>query len=140
MALPNQRPDELVGPQIIHTPSGDEMVILPKAAFDALVARLAGRDPTEAEEEAGVARIVAATNGQTALSAEAWDRIDAGQNPLLVIRRERGHTQAAVAAATGISQAQLSKLENDEAQGSVATLSALAAFLKVTVDDLLRHG
>ena len=58
-------------------------------------------------------------------------------NPVRVWREHRGQTATALAAAAGLSNFQLSAIENGESSGSVATLRRLASALQVTVDDLL---
>ena len=46
-------------------------------------------------------------------------------------------TATDLAAAAGISNSQLSAIENGESKGSVAALQRMAEVLQVTVDDLL---
>ena len=58
-------------------------------------------------------------------------------NPVRVWREHRAMTATKLAAAAGISNSQLSAIENGESSGSVAALQRVAKALQVTVDDLL---
>ena len=59
------------------------------------------------------------------------------ENPVRVWREHRSMTATELAAAAGISNSQLSAIENGESSGSVAALQRIANVLEVTVDDLL---
>jgi DNA-binding XRE family transcriptional regulator len=60
-----------------------------------------------------------------------------GIHPIVVWRDKRELTQAALAAAVGISASHLSEIEHRQKGPSVDVLQRLAAVLQVTVDDLL---
>ncbi|EJW11266.1 transcriptional regulator, XRE family [Rhodovulum sp. PH10] len=125
-------------PQIIETEAG-EIVVMSRADYDELVRR-AG--PTEAEEDAGTARIVAErcarlTSGEeTTIPHEVVVRMDA-ENPVLVLREWRGLTQRELAEAVGTSQGYLSDLENGRRTGSPDVLARIARHLGVPLDLLV---
>ncbi|RZJ42340.1 MAG: XRE family transcriptional regulator [Brevundimonas sp.] len=123
-------------PQIITTPSGDELVVLPRADYDALIA---ARDD-EAENAADVAAFDAAM-------AELGAARDAGVDPILppdvsaailrgasrltAWRKHRGLTQVQLAAAAGIGQGYLSQIEKGKRTGPSGTVAALAGALGI---------
>jgi ribosome-binding protein aMBF1 (putative translation factor) len=119
--------------QFIHTESGEELVVLSRRAYDAL---LASAGDAAAENRAG-ARILAETQGQTALPDAVWERIDAGEHPIRAVREWRGLTQAALAAEVGLAQGYISGLESRRREGSASTLRQIAKVLGVSLDDLM---
>ena len=60
-----------------------------------------------------------------------------GQNPIKVWREYRRLTQQQLAAAAGISAAYLSHIETGKRNGATAVLTALAAALQVSLDDIV---
>jgi len=121
-------------PQIVHTPAGEEMVVLPKADFEALISRAEDAEDILAAERS-LARIAA---GQEELitGAEIDAYLDA-PTPLAFWRKKRGLTQAALAKEVGVTQAYLSEIESGKKEASVGVLRDLAKALKVTVDELV---
>ena len=59
-----------------------------------------------------------------------------GANPVKLWREYRGLTQKVLAGAAGISVPYLSQLESGKRKGSIEVLSAIAAKLGVTLDDI----
>lgn len=116
--------------QIITTESGEEMVVLARRDYDALLARAGDA----AGEDAMTARIVARTAGETAIPASVWEAVEAAPSPIGPLRQWRGLTQEALAAAAGISQGYLSALERGRKTGDVHTLRAVADALGVGLD------
>jgi DNA-binding XRE family transcriptional regulator len=118
--------------QIVKTPSGDEMVVIPKAEYDALL-RLAAE---AAEDAADVAAYDAA---MAEIAADPDSRLPAaisgfmlkGDRLLAAIRKWRGLTQVEVSAAAGIAQGYLSDLEAGRRHGSVETLRSLSKAMNV---------
>jgi DNA-binding XRE family transcriptional regulator len=118
--------------QIVKTPSGDEMVVIPKAEYDALL-RLA----TEAAEDA--ADVAAYDAAMAEIAADPDSRLPVeisgfmlkGDRLLAAIRKWRGLTQVEVSAAAGIAQGYLSDLEAGRRHGSVETLRSLAKAMNV---------
>lgn len=60
-----------------------------------------------------------------------------GANPMRVWREYRGLSQGDLAAEAGISASYLSQLESGKRTGTAEVLSAIAAALDVTIDDLI---
>jgi transcriptional regulator with XRE-family HTH domain len=73
---------------------------------------------------------------QEFVPAEIADRLIAGERPVKVWRGYRGMTQKQLADAAGISKPYLSQIENGLRDASIGVLRALAAALKVDLDDL----
>jgi hypothetical protein len=92
--------------QIIHT-DGEDLVVIPRSDYEALLARAGD----EASEDAATARIVAATDAKiargedVALPATVWAAIESGEHPVRAIRKYRGLTQMDVARLAGFVKA-----------------------------------
>ena len=118
--------------QIIRTPAGEEMVVLPRAEYDALIAaaEAAGED---AEDVALYdARKADLASGRDAALPEAVSRLLLRSNSRLkAIRMWRGLTQTELAKQAGIGQGYLSDMESGRRPVSAEALSALAARLDV---------
>ncbi len=65
------------------------------------------------------------------------ERLIAGENPVKVWRDHRGMTQARLAEAAGLDQADVSRIERGQREPSTRTLRALGKALDVMVDDLI---
>jgi len=121
-------------PQIIQTPSGEELVVLPKAEYDALLQRA----DAEAEDEDDIAmydaRKAELAAGGAVLPAEVSAAILRGESRLKAIRNWRGHTQLYLNFKTGIGQGYLSDLETGRRTGSPETIAKLAQALNVPVE------
>ncbi len=65
------------------------------------------------------------------------ERLIAGENPVKVWRGYKGMTQADLAEAAGLDQADVSRIERGKREPSGRTLRALADALDVTVGDLI---
>lgn len=117
----------------ITTPAGEEMVLLSSADFDRL---------TEAAEQ--LADIAAydqvkrrqASGEEEMLPAEMVGRLVEGESPLRVWREHRGLSASELAERAGLSQAFVSQIETGKREGSLASMSALARALGITLDDL----
>jgi DNA-binding XRE family transcriptional regulator len=118
--------------QIVKTPSGDEMVVIPKAEYDELL-RLA----TEAAEDAAdvaaydAAMAEIAADPDSRLPVEISGFLLKGDRLLTAIRKWRGLTQVEVSTAAGIAQGYLSDLEAGRRHGSLETLRSLAKAMDV---------
>lgn len=119
--------------QTIVTPSGERLVVLPEAEFDALVAAV--EDAGDAAAVAGF-RAKLARGEEELVPAAVVDRILAGESRVRVWREHRGLTSTALAEKAGIGQAFLSQIETGKREGTVETLRRIAAALGVTLDDL----
>jgi DNA-binding XRE family transcriptional regulator len=119
-------------PQIIHSPSGEEMVILSKADYDALLERLA-----DADEEAEDIRIyderkaALAAGSDQVLPAKVSELIHRGDSRLRAVRKWRGKNQETLANAVGISQPYLSALERNSRPLSEDLVTTIAEWLEV---------
>ncbi|MEW6643624.1 MAG: helix-turn-helix transcriptional regulator [Pseudomonadota bacterium] len=120
-------------PDIIKTPSGDQMVIMPLSEYERLVA---------AAEDAADARIYDKIKAkldageEELLPAEMVDRLLSGESRVRVWREHRGMTVKALAEAAGVTQPYLSQIETGKREGTIETFKKLAAALRVDIDDI----
>jgi DNA-binding XRE family transcriptional regulator len=117
-------------PQIITSPSGEELVVLPRRDYEDLVDALAARK-VEAALAAGREEL---------LTAEEAAALVAAPTPLAFWRKKRGKTQSQLAAEIGVSQNFLSDLELGKAKGDVTLYGKLARCLELSIDDLALEG
>jgi Helix-turn-helix len=121
-------------PQIIRTPSGEELVVLPRADYEALL----DRADCEAEDADDVAiydaRKAELAAGSVVLPPEVSAAIVRGDSRLKAIRLWRGETQLQLTDKTNISQGYLSDLESGRRTGAPETLAKLAQALDVPVE------
>ncbi len=117
----------------IVTPSGERLVVLPEAEFNALVAAA-----EDAEDRAAVAsfRHKLEHGGEELVPAPIADRILSGESRVKVWREYRGLSAAALAAAAGVPESFLAQLETGQQKGTAETLRDMASILNVTPDDL----
>jgi DNA-binding transcriptional regulator YiaG len=111
--------------QIIRMPDGGELVVMPKADYEAL---LAGSDAEDAADAALFnERMAELANGETvALPPEVSTAMLQGASLLAALRKWKGMTQQDVCSRINIGQGYLSDLESGRRAGSPATLQALA--------------
>jgi DNA-binding XRE family transcriptional regulator len=127
--------EQMGKPQIIHT-EGEDLMVIPRSEYEALLARAGD----EASEDAATARIVAATDAKiargedVALPATLWAAIESGEHPVRAIRKYRGLTQIDVAERAGLRQGYIADIEAGRKTGSAASLKAIAAALAVPLD------
>jgi DNA-binding XRE family transcriptional regulator len=128
-----------MGVQIIRTESGEELVVLPRREYVALLAR-AGDEAAE-DEMTGIlvdeTKAAIARGEEVALPEAVWQAIEAGESPVKVLRKHRGLTQAELAAVAGVSQGYVAELEAGRKTGAPETLKALARALGVPLDVLV---
>lgn len=116
--------------QIITSPSGEQMVVLSKEEFDLMAAN-------QFDEDAETVRIyresmAAIERGDDiALPEAVWDRLEARESPVRVLRDFRAMTQKELAEAAGISQSYLSEIERGTREGTLSTIKAIAKALAV---------
>jgi DNA-binding XRE family transcriptional regulator len=113
-------------PQIITSPSGEELVVVPRRDYEDLV-------------DASVARradAALASGREELLTAEETAALVAASAPLVFWRKKRGKTQTQLARLVGVSQNFLSDLERGKATGDVTLYAKLARCLDVSIDDL----
>ena len=114
-------------PQIIRTPSGDEMVIVPRAEYEAL--RAAAEEALEDDEDLAIARRRWEEwngSGRLATPPEVAQRILEGHHVLQAFREHRGLSIEDLAARTIIDPFHIRAIEGRETVGNEPTMSALA--------------
>lgn len=117
--------------QIIRSPSGEEMVVLPRAEYEAL---LAAASPEEDADDVAIydARKAAlAGEAQGRLPAEVCALLLRSNSRLKAIRLWRNVSQVDLARLAGIGQGYLSDIENGRRSGSAEVLQTLARKLDV---------
>src|SRR6266851_5788724 len=99
--------------QIIHT-DGEDLVVIPRRDYEALLARAGD----EASEDAMTARIVEATDAKIARGEDVapptavWAAIESGEHPIRAIRKYRGLTQIDVAEQARLRQSYIADMMN----------------------------
>jgi DNA-binding XRE family transcriptional regulator len=120
-------------PQIIKTAGGEELVVLARADYEALLA--AADDALE--DAADIAMYDKCKSEMLADGDDAFLPPDVslmmlqGDGLLKALRRSRGLSQAELASKAGIAQGYLSDMENKHKTGSPETLERLAAALEM---------
>ncbi|PNG25342.1 helix-turn-helix domain-containing protein [Methylocella silvestris] len=122
----------MTGPQIIKTPSGEELVVLPRAEYDALVAAVAEAAEDEADAAIYDSRKADLAAGRDArLPPEVSAALLRGESLLKALRKWRGMTQIDLAILTDLGQGYLSDLEAGRRRGSRETLQKIADKLHI---------
>jgi len=126
-------------PQIIRTPGGEELVVLTRPDYDALVAAAEAAEWDEDAEDVAIydARKADLAAGRDhALPPEVSTAMLAGDSLLKAARKWRGLTQSELSEKAGIAQGYLSDLESGRRAGTAETLRALGAALDfpLTID------
>jgi antitoxin component HigA of HigAB toxin-antitoxin module len=120
--------------QFVTTPSGDDLAVLPRKDYEALLERLAELE----EEDADTALYDARKAGiNPVLPAELSTRILKGESLLKAIRNWRHMTQMQVEFKTGIAQSYLSDLESGRRKGTEETLKKLASAYDIPAEWLI---
>jgi DNA-binding XRE family transcriptional regulator len=124
-------------PQIIRTAGGEELVVLPRAEYDALVAL--ADEQAEDDDDLAIydARKAELAAGGVVLPAEVSAAILRGDSRLKAIRKLCRMTQMELEFRTGIGQGYLSDLENGRRSGTPETIAKLAQALEVPVEWLI---
>jgi DNA-binding XRE family transcriptional regulator len=121
-------------PQIIRTPGGEELVVLPRAEYEALLER-ADQAAEDADDIAVYdARKAELATGGVVLPPDVAAAILRGETRLKAIRNWRDETQLHLNFKTGISQGYLSDLESGRRKGTPETIAKLAQALNVPVE------
>lgn len=120
--------------QIIITPAGERLVLIPEAEYAALV-----EAAEDAADNAAFDRFQTklASGEEELIPSEIVDRILNGENRIRVWREHRGLTARSLADKAGIAQPFLSQIETGKREGTVDTLRKIAEVLSVTIDDLV---
>jgi hypothetical protein len=120
-------------PQIIRTPSGDEMVIIPRAEYEALIAAAQDEDQEDvAIYDTRKAELAASRNGL--LPRPVSEAMLKGDTLLRALRRWRDITQSDLAAKADVGQGYISDLESGRRMGAPETLRRLALVLDVPAE------
>jgi DNA-binding XRE family transcriptional regulator len=114
-------------PQIITSPSGEELIVMPRRQYEDLVDALVARKAESA----------LAAGGEELLTAEEAAALVAAPAPLAFWRKKRGKTQTELASLIRVSQNFLSDLERGKAKGDVTLYAKLARCLDVSIEDLV---
>lgn len=121
-------------PQVIETPSGEKLAVLPLAEYERLVAACEDVADARAYDEVTAAL---ADGSEEMIPAAFANRIIEGESPIRVWREFCGLSLRALAHEAGISPGYLSEIEAGRKSGSVEVLKALAAAMGLTLDDLV---
>jgi len=116
--------------QIITTPNGERLVILPLADYEQLV------DQADIAKANKVVRDIVAGDEEV-VPADVVRRLVAGENKVRVWRSHRGLSGRELAAAAGVSAPFISEIESGKKDGSVSVMKKIADVLKVDLDDLV---
>lgn len=120
-------------PQVIRDDTGrPAFAVIPWKDFENLV----GADAEAMLSDEELYDLAQAAGGE-AFPSSVVEQLLAGANPVRVHRLHRAMTQAALAAAAGISTIYLSQIETGRRAGSTKTLAAIAAALNIDLDDLV---
>lgn len=121
-------------PQIIRTPGGEELVVLPRSEYDALLERADHVDQDADDVAVYDARKAELASGGVVLPSEVSAAMLWGESQLKAIRNWRDETQMHLAFKTGIGQGYLSDLESGRRMGTPETIAKLAQALNVPVE------
>jgi DNA-binding XRE family transcriptional regulator len=123
--------------QIIRTPGGEELVVLPRADYEALLAGAAtgGEDDEDAADVAVFdARMAELAAGRDALlPPEVSAALLRGSSLVRALRDWRGIRQQELATRAGLGQGYLSDIERGRTQGSPEARENIAHALDVPV-------
>jgi ribosome-binding protein aMBF1 (putative translation factor) len=128
-----------MGVQTIRTESGEELIVIPRREYIALLAR-AGDEAAEDEMTAVLvdeAKDAIARGEDVSLPLEIWDAMEAGENPIKVLREYRGLSQAELAAAAGVDPDLIAELEGGREGGAPDRLKEIARALGVPLNVLV---
>ncbi|MDO9428149.1 MAG: helix-turn-helix transcriptional regulator [Methylobacterium sp.] len=116
-------------PQILTTENGEELVVLARRDYDALLACL-GDETAEDRRTVAIARTArSALDTGTECLLPVWfsDGLRAGLGPLRVVREHFGRTPDQMAGAAGITVEHLADLESGGQPPSIPVLDAISA-------------
>ena len=120
--------------QFLTTAAGEELAVLPRAQWEALVE--AAEDAYDIAESEKI-RAAIASGEMEVFPGELISSLIHGANGVRAFREHRGLTAEALAAKAGISRAYLTQIESGSRKGTAATLKKLAAALGVDMELLV---
>jgi DNA-binding XRE family transcriptional regulator len=116
------------------TPSGDDMIVMPRALYEKLLSDAeTARDVTAYDK----AKARLASGEDELVPASVANRLLDGENKVRVWREHRAMPAWQLAKQANISASYLSDIQNGKKAGGVVAMKAIAAVLKVDVDDLI---
>ena len=113
--------------QTIRSPSGDELVVIPRALYDDLVDTRAARD----------ARAALASGREELLDESEVRELLASPTPLAFWRRKRKVNQDRLAGAIGTSQGYVSDIESGRRKGPLRFYRRAAEALGLPLESIL---
>lgn len=120
--------------QIITTPNGERLVVLPESRFIAMREALESREDIQAVH---AFHRELAIGEEELVPAEIVNRLLDGENKIRVWRSHREMTARELAAATGLSAPYISEIEAGKKEGSLSAMKKIAKVLGVDLDDLV---
>lgn len=121
-----------MNPQIIKSPSGEELVVLTRAEYDSLVAAAEPYDEDADDAAIFDERMAELETGRDArLPPEVSAAMLRGDSLLKALRNWRDVTQMQLAFKTGLGQGYISDLEAGRRNGTKETLTQIAKALDV---------
>ena len=121
-------------PQIIRTPNGEELVVPPRAEYEALVERADHHAEDAADVAIYDARKAELGAGGVVLPPAVSAPIVRGDSRLKAIRNWRDETQLQLNFKTGIARGYLSDLGSGRRTGTADTIAKLAQALDVSAE------
>lgn len=119
-------------PQIITTPKGEELVVLPRAEYEALIAAAEAVDEDETDIAIYDARKAELAAGRDKrLPPEVGAAMLRGDSLLKALRNWRDMTQLQLSHRTNLGQGYISDLESGRRKGTPETLALIAKALEV---------
>ncbi len=117
--------------QIIKTPSGEELVVIPRADYEALIAARIEYDEDADDIAIYDARLEELAVTDMRLPIEVSRLMLRGDSRLRAIRRWKGMTQTNLALQAKLTQGYLSDIESGRRTGSSEVLARVAKILAV---------
>lgn len=109
---------------------GDRLIVMTEAEYQEII--------EDAGDLALARRAMAESEGSPAMPSKLFEAIlDGTLHPLAAWRKTVGLTQAELAARAGVRTASVSDIESGKSDPRLSTLKALAAALKLEVDDII---
>lgn len=118
------------------TPNGEEMVVLSRKDYEAMLLKLERVEDLEDSLAVADFEKKLAAGQEELIPSEFVDRMIEGESPVRVWREYRALSAKDLAARAGISTAYLSEIETGKKDGSVSALKSIADALKLDLDDL----
>ena len=119
------------------TPNGEELVILSRTDYDALLRQAELAEDLEDLQAVRTYEARLAAGEEELIPAEFVNRLIDGESPIRVWRDFRGLSGRDLAAACDMSAAYLSEIETGKKEGSLPVLKTIAKALKLDLEDLL---